>query len=137
MWKLCKGLFFLNKPIFYTVLYCSKAAEKQMEKLCTSSTFFVNAKSLTKPKNNGRKKVEKMCIAHVEMWIICEKKQACIFNHISLRISAIISRISCSRIGDSAIFCSTTVMEERMVVWSRFSIFPMEGRERSVTCRTI
>lgn len=71
---------------------------------------------LFKQKKNGRMKkrkpacktVEKMGKAAVEMWKSCD--------YISLRISEIISVISCLSKEESSIFFSTTSMEERMVV---------------------
>ena len=52
--------------------------------------------------------VKKMGKALVDMWKSCD--------YISLRISEIISVISCVSTEESAIFFSTTSMEERMVV---------------------
>ena len=66
-------------------------------------------------KNGGMKNGKPACSAVYKMWkAIVDMWKSC--GYISLRISEIISVISCVRTEESAIFFSTTSMEERMVV---------------------
>ena len=108
-WGNCEKV---KKPLLLRVSMKKNKPENAVEKKLKSCAKIF---SFPQKKNGEMQKrktdcsaVKKMGKALVDMWKSCD--------YISLRISEIISVISCVSTEESAIFFSTTSMEERMVV---------------------